>query len=1246
MEAYRSSVRHETISASIDTPEERQKIKQQINQLNRYILTLQANCIRPGTNPVIFSQALEFFQLSHYMDVIQERLIQGTCSFPLCRHTLSSSSSSRLVPSTKELMYRNKVAKEAHRDVYDMEKIESYCSRLCMVTSLSISKQISEVLPYSRLFDGRNYSIPIPTVWPPPTTIIETNDTTVPASANTTTLPIPSSSIVTIPNTETVPSTSLHTSSLPSTEASTLETFSSVPSSTVTPPTATTTAFSLSTHTSSVRSSSVQYTDSLDTSNITSSQALLDQQLRNIGINPSTDTTIEKLQIKERTVVGNNNDPSSLSSTATVNNNPHAIEGFSTVAKDNALPVSFPTSSQTRSRFAKRTTKLSASSPSTTPSSVTTERTSTDPALSTTSTSKLDAYLVQEDTLIDLQSARSARASKYKRTHNNAEDSSHQRSRTNSSTSLSTVSAKGTTGITGDNVKHVTGNDKSTNTKGLSQGILSLSTNRNHPSNRGISYRDDEFMNDDDEQNPLVDNEFSALFLAPVPELQEWNKSFNHDTHVSSTDHTNIGTGSRASSELYLKQNEDKVTMVSSTVPSSSVSSSSTTETKSILKTSSSSSSSSVSKPIKKVTVADTVSVSNDMSSNTMIYPSPVADNTNIVTKKQVHFDNDPLLSSSSTLVATESTVIATKDTENNNDDDGTESDEDIWWKRYVGDEDDGDDDDGFIDDEETEGTFGGIWDHTSIRLPYEDATGRSTGYDSTMKAVREERGEVKSMEMVDETKNHIDLTLANDLSVSNAYAPSPSTRLPPVSPHKVSTNGGLTIPKVNKSDILGFGSIEAIGLGYSEDDDDDKDHNRNDGDDDDGEEDKNGKKHDKTHFSSNGLSQGIGKDGLEHPISVSVSNQRAFGVSSYGILWSALSAWRTKATVDFLSGTGKIPTHSSKDLLDLRNYISGETRTSLPAESDTSIDIQEKTFNAALAVAIARRDLLLSYIGRAVKWITTTATSVPSSSFSSSSLTIDASSPTVVIDPIFVQYIQSSACEERLPVFLSTWSMRNPVPLLAEHEWRILAMVILFILYSTRQYSLPVGITGTANISDESKNDENNTMHGTSNPVVTVPAPEDTENTQTLTAAQELYSHTLENKTVILCTDTLIRTFRAAVTRADEAKKLKKKNTKITTKDTQPPPGSILTVQQIANLGHLLAFGPDVPTPSVNDTNRTIPNPSSISISTGVTTVPKPNEIIRGNGTTPGETTLTPQERLIRAELEMLEAYRQLGKN
>ena len=66
MEAYRAAIQQQTISASIDTPEERNRIKLQIAQLNRYILTLQGNCIRRGTPSAIFSQALEFFQIHHY----------------------------------------------------------------------------------------------------------------------------------------------------------------------------------------------------------------------------------------------------------------------------------------------------------------------------------------------------------------------------------------------------------------------------------------------------------------------------------------------------------------------------------------------------------------------------------------------------------------------------------------------------------------------------------------------------------------------------------------------------------------------------------------------------------------------------------------------------------------------------------------------------------------------------------------------------------------------------------------------------------------------------------------------------------------------------------------------------------------------------------------------------------------------------------------------------------------------------
>ena len=1129
MEAYRAAIQQQTISASIDTPEERNRIKLQIAQLNRYILTLQGNCIRRGTPSAIFSQALEFFQIHHYNDVVQERLIQSLCSFPLCSNSLPTP---HLLPSTKEVMYRNKVAKHENREVRDLEKIESYCSRLCMNISLKISQQISTILPYSRIYDNHNYHIDIPLIWPPPSS----NSTDHQLDVSSTLSTVPAYTINDVVDVPKITNT-LHQEN----DSNTTTSSSSIPNNTLNTNQNTNT---------SARSSSV-----------TSSQSLLEQQLRNVGINMNADS-VDNLKIIER-----KNNGSSINSTTahTITNStdtfiPNAIEGF-IQSSDSSATIPSPNQStiqvKTRSRYIKSKLHNNNNSSS---STISNTSSSSSPNTSTSNNS-LDAYVAKNEELIDLQAIRNNRQRKYVRNHTPTSSPSDPRSRTNST--ISNVSTK-----VAEREKIVTtSNNVTTN---LPSALVSRYTNRNTEENN---------IDNEEDLSTLIQNDFSNLFLELKPSTEEWTNR-----------NTNPRLNHNAVSELLAKKGEDKIlSPVESSVSNQNVNISIiSTPTKSILKSDSNSNNSvPVDESISsKITESDN-SFMSDIHTSTKRTPTFTKQSS----KKQVHFDDAPTTPAEDNGSSTSNEDIHSDIGLNNDKVDDDDDDEDEWWKRYVGDDDEWDDG-GLIDDEETEGTFGGIWYHSSVRLPYQDTTGKSTGYESAMKALQEERGDTRGKE--EDSASDALITVTKSMKNNQAIISLPDKR----------TKKNQTTVNVEKSDILGFGSIEGIGLGYSKEADNDSD-DENDVD---------------AVSNANNKSNKIMGDGLEHPISISVSNQRAFGMSSYSILWSKLSSWRTNATITFLcSGLNNLRLDSSsKDMLDLRNYVIGQQRTSLPAETDTSLHDQQKAFNSTLSVAIARRDLLLSYIGRAVKWI---INSVSSSSVSSS------------ITDELIQYALGSSCEKRLPILVSTWSMREPIPLLTDYEWRILTLVIIVVLYYSEHHNI---ILDSDSIPNETIVDNNDNIESIPSTNIAIEPSLDT-----VESANTLFTYVTEEKMIIRTADTLIKEYQTNVKNAEEAKKLKKKS-KIMTKETLPPVGTIITLDQIGNLCHQLTFGSDVSLPTKDMNRNQNLNNTAEKITNNV-----PTTVIRGTGSkfgTNNTNSQSAQEALMQAELEMLEAYRQLG--
>jgi len=192
-------------------------VGEEARTLLRDIITLQAALTRPLSSRELLARACKFFQPRHYYDVIEERLVGAKlCGYPPCAESVLNSpplSSKEVAEQSKRekeyaksirrggrgqrsIEYRENYAIESgieDRDeeddeeeegggrskrnedsriterarLPDAERMQSYCSRRCFAASVSVLRQLSEVQPQSRLFDGQRYDL---TTFPEPST--------------------------------------------------------------------------------------------------------------------------------------------------------------------------------------------------------------------------------------------------------------------------------------------------------------------------------------------------------------------------------------------------------------------------------------------------------------------------------------------------------------------------------------------------------------------------------------------------------------------------------------------------------------------------------------------------------------------------------------------------------------------------------------------------------------------------------------------------------------------------------------------------------------------------------------------------------------------------------------------------------------------------------------------------------------------------------------------------------------------
>lgn len=86
------------------------------------------------------AEAKEWFQPHHYLDIIEERTVDGKCGWPLCCKILENA-------VTEDKVYR--VSMKTHK-IFDIDQSKYYCSKDCMLQSTYYREALSNSNPLSR----------------------------------------------------------------------------------------------------------------------------------------------------------------------------------------------------------------------------------------------------------------------------------------------------------------------------------------------------------------------------------------------------------------------------------------------------------------------------------------------------------------------------------------------------------------------------------------------------------------------------------------------------------------------------------------------------------------------------------------------------------------------------------------------------------------------------------------------------------------------------------------------------------------------------------------------------------------------------------------------------------------------------------------------------------------------------------------------------------------------------------------
>jgi len=142
-----------------------------------------------------------------------------------------------------------------------------------------------------------------------------------------------------------------------------------------------------------------------------------------------------------------------------------------------------------------------------------------------------------------------------------------------------------------------------------------------------------------------------------------------------------------------------------------------------------------------------------------------------------------------------------------------------------------------------------------------------------------------------------------------------------------------------------------------------------------------------------------------------SVSQFRAFGVSSFGLLYSATSRWRSEGSRRALTSSLSSPSHSE------------EAASRLLSKSD-----------ASNAITVARMELVVSHLTRSIKLLSELDDSSTSSAFS-----------------VFARSLASNT--RRVERLVDSFQLHSPVPLLTEREWQFMALAVLEAVRIAEEY-------------------------------------------------------------------------------------------------------------------------------------------------------------------------------------------------
>jgi hypothetical protein len=102
------------------------------------IFELQSMLVSEEADSEVLEESVLWFQPRHYTEIVEERVNDGRCGYPLCSHHLSAAQSAA---------YR---IDYAAKKVFSVEMSKNYCSVVCIEKAQLLEKRFDTSVPYSR----------------------------------------------------------------------------------------------------------------------------------------------------------------------------------------------------------------------------------------------------------------------------------------------------------------------------------------------------------------------------------------------------------------------------------------------------------------------------------------------------------------------------------------------------------------------------------------------------------------------------------------------------------------------------------------------------------------------------------------------------------------------------------------------------------------------------------------------------------------------------------------------------------------------------------------------------------------------------------------------------------------------------------------------------------------------------------------------------------------------------------------